>query len=270
MDIKKKRIRSPNFPFISLEKSLEFIKIIYSAYDKHPVPLEVVGKAIGVSAGSYLAQHVSAFTQYGLVGTEGEKDGRKIKVSDLAFKIIVDERPVSADRDDLIKQAALNPTMFRKIHGLYPNGLPAVSAGIEYDLRVDHGFNPKSIGDFINTFKSTMEFAKIYFSGEIGENNIDTEEPEMNNIGNTPMGNIDSGQHNQITKPVVEPPKDDFSIIKKELLESFPITLKGNKKAVLSFSSLPIKKADIELIKKYLDLMADNWSTEPVGNEKQN
>ena len=44
------------------------------------------------------------------------------------------------------------------------------------------------------------------------------------------------------------------------LAESFPITLKGKKRAVLSFSSLPIKKEDINLIKKYLDLMADNWS----------
>lgn len=189
METKKKRIRSPNFPIINLEKSLDLIKMVYSGYDRHPVPLEVLGKAINVSAGSYLAQHVSAFTQYGLVGVEGEKKGKKITVSNLAFRIIVDERPISPERDDLLKKAALSPAMFRKIYDLYPNGLPADDSVIKYELRVDHGFNPNSINDFINVFKSTMEFANAYFSGKMDENDInsiDTEEPEMEAIQRTP------------------------------------------------------------------------------------
>jgi hypothetical protein len=41
--------------------------------------------------------------------------------------------------------------------------------------------------------------------------------------------------------------------------KSFPITFKNNKEATLTFSSLPVNRSDLELLKKYIDLMSDNW-----------
>jgi hypothetical protein len=270
MEIKKKRIRSPNFPFIDLEKAVDLVKEIHNGYDRHPVPIEVVGKAIQVSAGSYLAQHISAFSQYGLINIEGEKEGRKINVSDLAFKIIIDDRHSSPDRDRLLRDAALNPTMFSIIHKRYPNGLPPDTAGLEYELKVEYGFNPKSVNDFIRVFKLTMEFTKIYYSGKMVENNINTKEPEMNIRSSNPIVDEKKLQYQEQINAITEQEKSKIYNYNKEIEESFNIILKGNKKAVLSFSSLPIQKADINLIKKYIDLMAENWAPDILDDEKQN
>ena len=267
MEQKKKRIRSPNFPFISLEEGLGLSRTIYNDYNINSIALPVLSKALDISIGSYLAQHISALSQYGLISTEGEKEGRKIKISDIAYKIIIDDRPISKDRDDSIKKAALNPLMFRKLYEKYPNGLPSDEYAIDYELKVDHSFNPNSTKDFIRVFKSTMAFAKLYFSGKMASNNINAKEPEMNDIDNVL---IDSRQ--DLTDVQAVPLSQELRNEQKQqvinrLPEAFPITLKDDKKAVISFSSLPIKKADIELIKKYLDLMTDNWS---LDDEKEN
>ena len=266
MEPKKKRIRSPNFPIISLEYGLELIRTIYKEYAKYPIALPVLSKALDIAKGSYLAQHISALSQYDLINVEGEKDGRKISVSDLAYKIIIDNRPISQDRDGLIKKAALTPPMFCKLYEKYPSGLPSDDYAIEYELKVEFGFNPNAIKSFINVFKSTMEFAKIYFSGKVAENNLNIKEPDMNRLNDASIDNNKNFPEILPDHSDSEANKDESPKFINNLPESFPITLKDKKKAVLSFSRLPIKRADIELIKKFLDLMADNWADDESQN----
>ena len=111
-----------------------------------------------------------------------------------------------------------------------------------------------------------MEFAKIYFYGKVAENNIATEEPNMNRINDASIDDNKDLSHVPPIQQNFDDKKDKSLKFISDLAESFPITLKDKKKAVLSFSGLPIKKADIELLKKYIDLMAENWANDEDEN----
>jgi len=176
---KKKRVRSPNYPALTLEKSLGLIEVLFKQHSRYLVALEVAAKGWDISAkSSYIAQHLAALSAYGLIEIEGEKDSKKIKVSDLAFKILMDKRPDSEEREALIKEAALKPNIFKKIYDKYST-VPPADDTLDYELKTQYGFNPASVTDFIDIFKQTIEFAKVYKSGIIGEKDIPIKEPEM-------------------------------------------------------------------------------------------
>jgi len=175
----KKRIRSPNYPSLPLQKSLELVEALLKEHNRYFVVLEVAGKCWDISAkSSYIAQHIAALTAYGLIDSEGEKGSKKIKVSDLAFKILMDKRPDSEEREVLTKEAALKPNMFKKIYENYPTIFPA-GATLDYELKTKYGFNPASVTDFIDIFKQTFDFAKVYKSAIMGEEKIPIKEAEM-------------------------------------------------------------------------------------------
>ena len=175
----KKRIRSPNYPVLTLGRSLELADILYKKHNRYAVALEVAAKAWDISPKStYMARHVAALASYGLIDTEGEKDAKKIKLSDLAFKILVDKRSDSSIREALIKEAALKPEMFKKIYNAYPSELPGDDA-LDFDLKTQYKFNPVYVPDFISIFKRTIDYAKVYKSGIMGSENPPMEEPEM-------------------------------------------------------------------------------------------
>ena len=177
---KKKRVRSPNYPVISLEKGIELAAALLKSQQRYPVSVEVAAKDWNISPkSSYLAQHVAAMSAYGLVDIEGEKESRKVKVSDLAFKIIIDKRPDSEDRKALIKESALTPNIFRKIYEGYPSGFPSDHA-LQYELVTSYKFNPDAVDDFMKIIKQTFSFANVYESGIICGNEKTTEVPDMN------------------------------------------------------------------------------------------
>ena len=164
---KKSRIRSPNFPALALEKSLDLARILFDNHARHAVPLEVVAKDWGLSAkSSYIAQHIAALSAYGLITVEGSKEGRKVTVSDLAFNIFIDKRPDSQDRARLIREAALKPDIFSKLRAEYDEEPPKDHL-LEYTLVKEYDFNPKTVHEFINIFRSTIDYAKVYEYGKI-------------------------------------------------------------------------------------------------------
>jgi len=173
------RLRSPNYPSLTLEKALELAEVLLKDHSRYPVSLKVAAESWGVSPeSSYVAQHIAALSYYGLIATEGEKDSKKIKISELAYKILMDKRPDSQERKALILEAALNPGIIKKLFDTYPSGLPADHA-LEYELTTKHQFNPKSVTDFITLFKKNMDFAQIYKSGIMDGEKPPTKEPDM-------------------------------------------------------------------------------------------
>jgi hypothetical protein len=179
---KKKRVRSPNYPFVPLGEAIEFAKILYRNQKQYWVAIEVAAKDWNFRSAktSYMSQHVAALSSFGLIDVEGEGESKKIRLSDLAFNIIIDERPQSEDREGLIKHAALKPPIFRKIYDAYPSGLPAEHT-LDYELKTKYKFNPDSVKEFIKIFNKTLDFARVYKSGIMEEKNKSTEVPDMPN-----------------------------------------------------------------------------------------
>lgn len=165
------RQRSPNFPSLPLDKCIEFSKLLYDKYKRSPVAQSVALQGLGFSPKSGGALRLSAsLVAYGLVEASGSGDARNIKLSDDAYKIIVDTRSYSPERDNLIKKAALKPPIFMMIKDKYPDDFPAEDA-LSHDLKINHDFNPNSVHHFINIIFKTFEFAKVYETDIIPDEN---------------------------------------------------------------------------------------------------
>jgi hypothetical protein len=130
---------------------------------------------------------------YGLVETEGKAKHKRVKITDLGFKIIMDQR--EEERCLALREAALKPSMFNIIHTKYPESLPGDDA-LRHDLIFLYEFNDKSVPDFLKVFKETLEFAKVYESDIIGGEHEGAEEeiaPTGKEKGGTKMTQFEIG-----------------------------------------------------------------------------
>lgn len=176
---KKTKVRSPNYPGYSLERCIELVGVLYDTFKRTLNPHKVATEAIGFSPKSSAGMQVMAsLSYYGLINVEGTGPNRRVSVSDLAFKIIIDKRPESKERASAIKAAALNPAFFKKIKEFYGGQIPNDNS-LEYDLTTKFKFNPGTVMEFIRVFKDTMEFAKVYESDIITDENISEEDTGM-------------------------------------------------------------------------------------------
>lgn len=154
--------RSPAYPYVSLEKALGRARELEQAEGKHVVPPSSAYRAWGVgekSSGS--RQTMAALKLFGLIEYDGMGADRKIRVSDLALKIIHDVQPDSPERDGLIRRAALTPSIHSTLWKQWGAELPS-DATIETQLVRDLGFNRSGARDLIPEYKSTISFAKLH------------------------------------------------------------------------------------------------------------
>src|SRR4051812_23980677 len=93
-DAKPRKERSPSFPFISLRKAIERAEAFYSGHRREPTRLPALAQTWGYSASSSgLQQTVAAMKQFGLLEEEGSGPERKVRISELARRILADLRP---------------------------------------------------------------------------------------------------------------------------------------------------------------------------------
>lgn len=165
----EKKHRSPAYPFISLKKALERAKTLYEHDKRHPTPLPVAAKHWGYgekSSGGL--QTVSALKQYALLEDVGGGGGRRVKLTDLALAILLDEVPNSPDRAKAVKRAALNPKLYAEMFEKWGIELPSDESVRTY-LKRDKLFNDDAVGGVIKDYKDTLEYAKLTESDKIPE-----------------------------------------------------------------------------------------------------
>jgi len=138
---RKTKERSPNFPFITLEQALERAQQFYDQEKRGSAPFSSAAKHWSYSPTSSGAmQTVAALKNYGLMEDEGTGTSRKLKLSNLAQRILLDKRPDSIERELYKQQAALTPTIAAEIHEKWPDSLPS-EATLNHFLVLERGFN---------------------------------------------------------------------------------------------------------------------------------
>jgi hypothetical protein len=165
-----RRHRSPNYPFIGLEKAIERAKQIYDVERRHEVPIKVASEKRweykpGSSQGD---QTIAALRAFGLVDVGGSGEKRMIRISDRAYRILAGAQ----DAADRIKDAALAPSIHGELWQKYgTNGLPSDDTIRNYLLfeRESGRFNEDVVDNFIARFKETISFAKLDSSDKIDE-----------------------------------------------------------------------------------------------------
>lgn len=156
---KARKERSPNFPFISLKRAVERTEALYASHKKEAARLVAVAPTWGYGVkSSGLLQTVAALKQFGLLEDSGSGDERKVQVSDLGRRIIIDARPGA--REDAIKEAARRPRLISEYVGKWvpdrPSDLHCVS-----ELELDRGFTADAARAFLRVFDETIAYARL-------------------------------------------------------------------------------------------------------------
>lgn len=160
------RVRSPNYPAISLKQAVEQADKIYKKEHTHKASREVVAKAMGYGGlnGASLTA-ISSLKKYGLL----EEANDELKISRDALTILVDPKD-SQDRAKAIVRAAFTPVLFDDLQTQYGRTPPS-----DENLRaflLKRGFSQQAVDTPIRAYRETLELVseaeRIYSS--IGSN----------------------------------------------------------------------------------------------------
>jgi hypothetical protein len=153
-----KKERSPSFPFISLRKAVERARAMHERYKREPARVMIIGSVWGLGAkSSGMQQTVAALKQYGLLDDSGSREERKVTLTPLALRILIDTRP--GQREDGLREAALKPRIFSEYQRWAAHRPP--DDHIMSELRFDRGFTEDAAKTFIRVFFDTMDFAGV-------------------------------------------------------------------------------------------------------------
>jgi len=237
------RHRSPNYPFIGLEKAIERTRQIYDQDRRHEVPMKVACEQRWEykPGGSQADQTIAALKAYGLIDVNGNGNSRTIRVSDRAYRILLN----ATDASERIKDAALSPAINGELWQKYgTDGLPTNDL-IRHYLIFERHFNEDIVDSFIANFRETISFAKLDSSDKIRADvlsGLDNEPNPSDEGGGKMIQDAGQGQQrqNQPPPPPLVGQKD------------FPLYLSNNKRAILYVPATMTAK-DYELLKRQID-----------------
>lgn len=164
----RKRFRSPPYPYISLAKSIERASQFHQKAQHHSVGLSVLADAWGLSVQSGgLLKSGAALIQYGLLVDQGSGDVRKFQLTEAARRILNDADPNSDRRKQLIKSAALLPTIHKEIWEKFGTAVGLSDAVLKNHLlfdRVEIGEAPygdQAADEVIQNYREAIAFAGL-------------------------------------------------------------------------------------------------------------
>jgi hypothetical protein len=160
---KRKRMRSPEHPFINLEAALKRAKQFYDVAIRNAISINTAMRSWGYAVNSSGGlQTTAALISFGLLKDEGTGEKRKVQLTALALRILLDVRPDSSERADLLKQAALMPKIHKQLWDKWGAARPN-DIEVRHVLTVEWEppFNEKSVDDFIEEYTETIRFANL-------------------------------------------------------------------------------------------------------------
>jgi hypothetical protein len=163
---KKMRTRSPAFPFVNLETAIRRAKEFYDQQQHHSAPVKVAAKLWGYeekSSGGL--QTTAAMVSFGLLGDVGTGFHRRVTLSPLALKILLN--PDSIDKGHAIKQAALTPKIHRQVWNKWGSSPPEATMRYALLTEWEPKFNPNAVDAFIHEYRDTIAFAKLTESDSV-------------------------------------------------------------------------------------------------------
>jgi hypothetical protein len=145
------RVRSPNYPALSLSEAIEAVAKIQGAEQHLAAPKEVAAKHIGYTSYHGLAKRViAALENYGLLE---ETTGDKVKVSPLAMSILFPATP--EEKQLAINQAAFRHPLFAAIKEEWQGSRPSDENLRVYLIR--RKFATDALDRVIEVYRQTMD-----------------------------------------------------------------------------------------------------------------
>lgn len=155
---KKVRPRSPEFPFVPLKEAIQRVDQLITANQRHPVRIKNVAPLWSYSSGSSsFLRTVAALRVFGLVDETGSGDDRKIAVSDLGMKVVMDKRPGATEA--AIVKAFENCTILNEYRQKWGKKRPSDTVCLS-ELTLDNGFTDVAARKFISVYDDTVTFVE--------------------------------------------------------------------------------------------------------------
>jgi len=163
----KPRTRSPGYPSISLKTAIDKARVIYTHEKRNPAHMEALAAdwEINPKSSSFMLA-VAALKKYGLLEeVDGGKE-RRLKLTQAALNILLNDQEDSPERIALLKQCALAPKIHAQLWKLYDGDLPSDS-NLKRHLILEMQFNDAAVDAFIKDLRDTIAFAKLSSSDKI-------------------------------------------------------------------------------------------------------
>jgi hypothetical protein len=181
-----KKLRSPSYPSIGLEEALRRGREFYDHERRNPAPVDTVLHHWGYKPGSgagVLA--IAALRKFGLIEYIGTGAQRKARLTDLAFRIILDQREPSPERDEALRQAALTPAIHSDIRRKFPTPPLPSDSTLRHYLVFDRQFNENAVTLVIDEVRGTWAFAKLDESGTLPDGDASMESQVTQPVNST-------------------------------------------------------------------------------------
>jgi len=159
---KPKQGRSPAYPGIPLKTALEKAKSQYDTEGKYAIPMPSAFKAWGYGEKSSGGRETRAALRYfGLIAVEGDGEVGKVKLTEDALRVLLDEREDQTEKNEIIRRLALNPAIHKKLLEKFPEGIKS-DATVQHYLMFEEGYNKSAASELVAEFKQTADFASLY------------------------------------------------------------------------------------------------------------
>lgn len=167
-----------NAPFIGLDDAIARIRNLHNKVKRTSVQVRHAATHLGYSPkSSNVALVISALKKYGLIISEETAEGCRIRISDLAFKIVADSRAASPEREKWIIEAALLPKAHRELWEAFGPEPPDDDA-IRAHLMFEKGYSEDAARNAAKVFRATIAFAKPDQSDILGDVDADEADSE--------------------------------------------------------------------------------------------
>jgi hypothetical protein len=176
MEDKSKKIRSPQFPFISLQKAVERATVFEAEYHQHSARATLAAKVWGYAEKSSGGiQTIAALVAYGLMTDEGSLENRELTLSQAAMTILKDARSGAAAA--AIKAAALTPKALADLWTDWRNQRPPTPECIS-TLHQDKQFSEDAATRLLEIYDANIKYAGLDASDKISPEEAGDQERE--------------------------------------------------------------------------------------------
>ncbi|MEA1943248.1 MAG: hypothetical protein U9P68_13465 [Pseudomonadota bacterium] len=178
------RMRSPNFPALTLEEAMKVAGELYSKVRKVTLDREAAAKELGYSGLTGRSLKVlGALNQYGLIDNVAKGKCHVTDLAETALHGFPEEEKAGA-----IRRAARAPALFRAIYDEYGEGIQSEHA--IRSLLLKRGFTDKGVESALQNFLATQRFAALNGASESYDSS-ESSAPELSPVAKSDEGDVE-------------------------------------------------------------------------------
>jgi hypothetical protein len=151
--------RGPSYPYVDLEQAVGLARKVYDFAKRSPAPVDsVVKDAWNYSPTSSSGLKVlAALKSFGLIDATSGNNGKAVKITDRAYRILVDDQ-ASEQRKEALRAAVLSPRWYQYCWKIWGSEMPPA---MRSNLLFDNGFVESTVDTFIRDYKKSVAFAGL-------------------------------------------------------------------------------------------------------------